>query len=159
MDSRFAYLIAADAILFTHVLFVVFVIFGLLLILTGKVFSWSWVRNPWFRLVHLLGIGIVMLQSWVGAICPLTNWEMAFRSKAGDAIYAGSFLSHPPRLVARSFLADVSGPRAADCYGYSLVCNDQAGCHLTTRYISASWLPSWFLQQQQPRRKLNSIKA
>jgi hypothetical protein len=94
MDSRFAYLIAADAILFTHVLFVVFVIFGLLLIVAGKVYLWSWVRNPWFRLVHLLGIAIVVLQSWVGAICPLTNLEMAFRSKSGDAVYVDSFVSY-----------------------------------------------------------------
>ena len=94
MDSKFAYLIAADAILFTHVLFVVFVIVGLLLIVAGKVYLWSWIRNPWFRLVHLLAIGIVMLQSWVGTICPLTNWEMEFRSKSGDAVYAGSFVSH-----------------------------------------------------------------
>lgn len=94
MDSKFAYLIAADAILFTHVLFVVFVIVGLLLIVAGKVYLWSWIRNPWFRLVHLLAIGIVMLQSWVGTICPLTNWEMEFRSKSGGAVYAGSFVSH-----------------------------------------------------------------
>jgi hypothetical protein len=94
MDSKALYLIAADAILFTHALFVAFAIFGLLLIFGGKLFSWSWVRNPWFRLVHLVGIGVVVLQSWLGVICPLTTWEMALRSKAGDAVYAGSFISH-----------------------------------------------------------------
>ena len=94
MDSNVLYLITADAILFTHVLFVAFVIFGLLLILSGKLFSWSWVLNPWFRLAHLIGIGVVVLQSWLGAICPLTTWEMTLRSKAGDTVYAGSFISH-----------------------------------------------------------------
>ena len=94
MDSKTLYLIAADAILFTHALFVAFNIFGLLLIFAGKLYSWSWVRNPWFRLVHLIGIGAVMLLSWLSDICPLTTWEMALRSKAGDTVYTGSFISH-----------------------------------------------------------------
>ena len=63
MDSKVLYLIAADAILFTHVLFVAFAISTLILILAGKLFSWSWVRNQWFRLAHLIGIGVVVLQS------------------------------------------------------------------------------------------------
>lgn len=94
MDSRLLYLIAADGMLFTHVLFVMFVIIGLLLIFPGKLRSWSWVRNPWFRTVHLIGISVVVLQSWLGIICPLTTWEMALRAEAGDAIYGGSFVSH-----------------------------------------------------------------
>ena len=94
MDSKTFYLIAADAILFTHALFVAFNIFGLLLIFAGKLYSWSWVRNPWFRLVHLIGIGAVMLLSWLHDICPLTTWEMALRSKGGDTVYTGSFISH-----------------------------------------------------------------
>jgi len=94
MESRIVYLLAADVLLFTHVLFVAFVIFALLLILVGKLLSWPWVRNPWFRLAHLIAIGVVVLQSWLGVICPLTTWEMALREKAGDAVYAGTFISH-----------------------------------------------------------------
>ena len=93
-QSSVGYLIAADLLLFTHVLFVAFVIFGLLLILVGKIRSWSWVLNPWFRLTHLIGIGVVVLQSWLGVICPLTVWEMMLREKAGAVVYAGSFISH-----------------------------------------------------------------
>jgi Protein of Unknown function (DUF2784) len=89
-----AYLIAADLVLLIHVLFVAFVVVGLLLILIGGPFAWSWVRNPWFRLAHLAAIGIVVLQSWLGVICPLTIWEMALREKAGDAVYSGSFVAH-----------------------------------------------------------------
>ena len=94
MESRVLYLLAADGILFTHVLFVAFVIFGLLLTLAGKLFSWTWVRNPWFRLAHSIAIGVVVLQSWLGVICPLTTWEMALRERAGEAVYAGTFISH-----------------------------------------------------------------
>ena len=45
MESGFYYLLAADLLLFAHVLFVAFVVFGLVLILIGKVFAWDWVRN------------------------------------------------------------------------------------------------------------------
>jgi hypothetical protein len=86
--------LAADAILLLHVLFVGFVIVGLLLVICGGLRGWSWVRNPWFRLTHLLAIAVVLLQSWVGVICPLTTWEMALRSQAGSATYAGSFISY-----------------------------------------------------------------
>ena len=94
MESQALYSLVADAILVTHVLFVAFVVFSLILIFVGKLLSWLWVRNPWFRVTHLLGIGVVVLQSWFGVICPLTIWEMDLRSKAGETIYEGSFITH-----------------------------------------------------------------
>lgn len=93
-DPTAAYLVAADLILFVHALFVAFVVFGLVLILAGKPLGWSWVRNPWFRAAHLAGIGIVVLQAWLGAVCPLTTWEMDLRRRAGEAIYSDSFVAH-----------------------------------------------------------------
>ncbi len=94
MDTNQLYLVAADATLFIHVLFVVFVIFGLVMVFAGKLFSWSWVRNRRFRIAHLAAIGIVVLQSWFSVICPLTLWEMNLRGKAGDATYPGSFVAY-----------------------------------------------------------------
>ena len=94
MESGFQYLLAADLLLFGHVLFVAFVIFGVVLIVFGKIFDWTWVRNPWFRFAHLAAIGVVALQSWVGVICPLTTWEMALRQRADQTVYSGSFISH-----------------------------------------------------------------
>ncbi len=94
MESQALYSLVADVILVTHVLFVAFVVLGLILIFVGKFLSWHWVRNPWFRVTHLLGVGVVVLQAWFGVICPLTIWEMDLRSKAGEAIYEGSFITH-----------------------------------------------------------------
>ncbi|MDX1480704.1 MAG: DUF2784 domain-containing protein [Woeseiaceae bacterium] len=88
------YLLAADALLVLHVLFVAFVIGGLFVVLVGGTLGWRWIRNPWFRLAHLGAIGVVVLQAWLGRICPLTIWEMALRERAGDAVYAGSFVAH-----------------------------------------------------------------
>jgi hypothetical protein len=85
---------AADVILLLHVLFVAFVVLGLVLIFVGRSLGWNWVRNPWFRLLHLIAIAVVVVQSWLRLICPLTTIEMTFRSRAGDATYAGSFMAH-----------------------------------------------------------------
>ena len=77
-----------------HVLFVAFVVVGLILILAGRVLHWGWVRNWWFRITHLAAIAVVVVQAWFGAICPLTTLEMALRGRAGDTTYAGTFISH-----------------------------------------------------------------
>jgi len=94
MDSSTIYLIAADAVLLLHILLAAFIVIGLLLIFAGKLRRWSWVRNPWFRLTHLIAISIVVIQSWFGIICPLTTIEMTLRSRGGGAVYPGSFISH-----------------------------------------------------------------
>lgn len=94
MSAELFYLIAADTILLIHVVFVVFVVLGLLLIFAGRVFAWRWVHNFSFRITHLVAIGVVVLQSWLGVICPLTVWEMNLREKAGDSVYEGSFITY-----------------------------------------------------------------
>ena len=86
METGFLYLLAADLLLIGHVLFVAFVVFGLILILIGKPLNWAWVRNPWFRLAHLAAIGIVALQSWLGLICPRTKLEMTLRDRADGVV-------------------------------------------------------------------------
>ncbi|MBI1424755.1 MAG: DUF2784 family protein [Gammaproteobacteria bacterium] len=88
------YALAADAILISHVLFVAFVVLGLVAIYIGKWLAWPWVRNFWFRVLHLAAIVIVMLEAWGGMVCPLTVWENRLREKAGAAIYSGSFIHH-----------------------------------------------------------------
>lgn len=84
----------ADLILVFHGVFVLFVVAGLMLILVGKVRGWAWVRVPWFRSLHLLAIGIVVVQAWFGQICPLTHMEQWLRARAGDVSYEGAFIAH-----------------------------------------------------------------
>jgi len=88
------YQLAADTILVVHGLFVAFVVLGQALILLGAFRHWRWVRRFWFRITHLAAIGAVVLQSWLGMICPLTTWEMALRARAGEAAYSGTFVSY-----------------------------------------------------------------
>ena len=94
MEPALAYRLGADALLLLHGLFVAFVVCGLLLVLVGGWRGWGWVRNVWFRSAHLAAIGYVTLQAWLGAICPLTIWEMQLRERAGEATYAGAFVAH-----------------------------------------------------------------
>jgi hypothetical protein len=89
-----AYALAADALLIIHSLLVLFIVGGLALVIIGCAIGWSWVRNPWFRLLHLLAIAVVVLQAWAGRICPLTTWEMALRDEAGQSTYHTSFIAH-----------------------------------------------------------------
>ena len=88
------YQLIADAVLVLHVLIVLFVVLGLLLVFIGAARGWGWVRNPRFRIVHLTTVAVVMIQAWLGKICPLTIFEMYLRKQAGDAVYAGGFIAH-----------------------------------------------------------------
>ena len=94
MNERAFNLLVADLLLVVHAAFVVFVIAGLALIFIGRALSWRWVSNPWFRVLHLAAIAVVVLQAWLGVLCPLTTWEMHFRALAGDMTYDGSFIAY-----------------------------------------------------------------
>ena len=93
-ENTFFFTLAADAVLLLHVLLVIFIVFGLALIFFGSFLNWQWVRNPWFRLLHLLAICTVVALSWLNFICPLTSIEMTLRARAGEITYTGSFISH-----------------------------------------------------------------
>lgn len=84
----------ADFILVVHALYVAFVVIGLVLIVVGVFRNWPWIRNAWFRTLHLLAIGIVVVQTWLGKHCPLTVWESRLRRAADEAGYTGSFVQH-----------------------------------------------------------------
>lgn len=84
----------ADSILVLHALFIMFVVLSLFLIMIGIFRQWHWIKNLWFRLIHLLAIGFVVVESWLGSICPLTEWESRLRKAAGGVGYSDSFIEH-----------------------------------------------------------------
>jgi hypothetical protein len=97
------YSLSADLIIAIHFAYVSFVVGGEVLILLGLALRWSWVRNPWFRVVHLLAIGVVGLEAICGIDCPLTVWEAGLRRLAGQDIGQGSFLG---RLLHNTIFVD-----------------------------------------------------
>ncbi len=84
----------ADTVLALHTAIVLFVVGGLLYVLLGHRRGWPGARSLGFRLAHLLAIGIVAAQAWLGRLCPLTIWEMALRRQAGQTSYGESFVAH-----------------------------------------------------------------
>lgn len=88
------YALLADAILLLHVLIVAFVIGGQALILVGGPLRWAWVRRRAFRYTHLALMGLIVLQTWLGQLCPLTVWEQQLRRAAGQEVYDQSFIEH-----------------------------------------------------------------
>ncbi|REJ85684.1 MAG: DUF2784 domain-containing protein [Planctomycetota bacterium] len=88
------YRILADIVVVIHAAYVLFVIVALPLILAGWFCEWQWVRNPWFRFVHLAMILIVVVQALLGIMCPLTVWEQDLRELAGQETYRGAFIAN-----------------------------------------------------------------
>ena len=84
----------ADLVVFVHFSYVMFVVGGLILVLVGRVRGWRWIGNFWFRGFHLLAIVTVVLQAWMGVVCPLTTLENALRHRAGESVYPGSFIAY-----------------------------------------------------------------
>jgi hypothetical protein len=82
----------ADTVVVLHAAYVGLVILGLLAILLGSVFRWRWVRNFWFRIIHLAMIGVVAAEAICGVTCPLTILEQHWRKLAGESIEPGSFV-------------------------------------------------------------------
>ncbi len=82
----------ADLVLGLHAGFILFVIGGQAFIVAGWALGWAWPRHRWFRLLHLLAIGYVVLEAWLGVICPLTALENILRASSGVATYEHGFI-------------------------------------------------------------------
>lgn len=94
MNDTGPYLLLADTILVIHFSLVVFVVLGLLAIVVGRMIGWIWIYGRTFRISHLLVIGIVIAQAWLGRLCPLTILESFLRGKAGQAGYSETFVGY-----------------------------------------------------------------
>lgn len=88
------YRIAADLVVTFHFAYIAFVVLGMLAILVGVGLGCGWVRNPWFRVAHLVAIAIVAIQALAGVACPLTTLENALRLRAGQVTYPGAFIGY-----------------------------------------------------------------
>ena len=82
----------ADAILVVHFAIVVFIVGGLLAVWTGAALDWRWIRNPWFRYVHLTAIAFVAAEALIGMACPLTVWEDLARGGARPESFVGRWV-------------------------------------------------------------------
>ncbi len=110
------YALLADILVVIHAAFCAFVLFGQVLVVLawfsrlaqaaasvgeepgyrlpvfGWIASWRWVRNPWFRSIHLACILIVATEAFFKYQCPLTTWENDLREMAGERVSGESFV-------------------------------------------------------------------
>jgi hypothetical protein len=107
------YALAADLLVVIHILYVAYVVGGVVVILVGLRRKWMWVRNPWFRCTHLIAILIVVYELIVKANCPLTTWEMQLRGSAGEPTNQTTFMD---RLLSFVLVADAPRWLVTDLY-------------------------------------------
>lgn len=93
------YRFLADLIVVLHAGFVAFVVIGEMAVLYGLARGRDWARAFWFRWLHLVSIAFVVLLSWLGATCPLTDLENLLREHAGEVGYPGDFIGYWVREV------------------------------------------------------------
>ena len=74
--------ILADALVFVHLAFILFVAVGALL-------TWRWPRVAW---IHLPALAWAVGSVTVGLLCPLTGLEKALRRRSDGHAYEGGFV-------------------------------------------------------------------
>lgn len=84
----------ADAVLLLHFGVVLFVVGGFALIVAGNLRGWRWVNGLRFRVAHVAAIAVVVAQSWLGQVCPLTTLESWLRVQGNGHAYDRSFIEH-----------------------------------------------------------------
>lgn len=78
------YALLADLTLVLHATFILFVVFGGLLVIWRRGFAW----------LHVPGAAWGVLIEFRGWICPLTHLENHLRAAAGSSAYTGGFIEH-----------------------------------------------------------------
>ena len=84
----------ADALLVVHFLIAAFIVAGLVLFWIGAALGWKWVRNPWFRYLHLGAIAFVAAEALAGVMCPLTVWEDMLRGNVPAESFVGRWVRY-----------------------------------------------------------------
>ena len=84
----------ADLILVVHCLIAAFIVAGLVLVWIGAALGWQWVRNPWFRYLHLGAIAFVAAEALAGVMCPLTVWEDMLRGNVPAESFVGRWVRY-----------------------------------------------------------------
>jgi len=104
----------ADIILVIHFSYALFIIAGFVFIWTGFLVGLESIRNPLFRYLHLSAMGIVVVESVFGIVCPLTWLENIIRGTSGP-LYEEGFIPYwihtllfydlPPRVFLIIYIA------------------------------------------------------
>jgi hypothetical protein len=78
------YGVFADLVIVAHLAFVLFAVFGGLLVLRWK--RWAWLHVP-----AVLWAALIEFAGWVCPLTPLENW---LRARGGGIVYQSGFVEH-----------------------------------------------------------------
>ena len=73
-------IIFSEIVLLLHFFIFLFIVFSFFFIPFGYYKNWEWVKNKNYRLIHLFLMGIVLIETILGFMCPLTILENFLRS-------------------------------------------------------------------------------
>lgn len=65
----------------------------MILVWVGALAGWHWIRNPWFRYLHVAAIAFVAFEALFGYACPLTIWEDALRGGVRTESFIGRWVA------------------------------------------------------------------
>ena len=94
MSESAPFVSVADLVLMLHAAVALFLTISLVLILIGWWRRWAWCRLRLFRWIHLGGLLVVAVESWLGVVCPLTTLEQWLRLDSSAATYQSGFIHH-----------------------------------------------------------------
>ena len=73
-------IIFSEIVLLFHFTIFLFMVSSFFFIPFGYYKNWEWVKNKNYRLIHLFLMGIVLIETILGFMCPLTILENFLRS-------------------------------------------------------------------------------
>ena len=75
MNSLFS-----EIVLLFHFCIFLFIILSFFFIPLGYYQKWKWVKNKYYRLIHLILMGIIFIETILGFMCPLPILENFLRN-------------------------------------------------------------------------------
>ena len=83
------FLVLADAVVFLHLAWIVFLIVG----------AWPGSRRGWVKWTHLAALAFSLCLQVFGWVCPLTDLEVWLRLAGGTGGYPDTFIGHYLQLL------------------------------------------------------------
>jgi hypothetical protein len=80
----------ANLLAVVHIAFFLFIVGGMVAIVAAIRSPVAWVRNPWFRVTHVVAIYIVLFEEATGLPCPLNILQWGAREAASGMTEAST---------------------------------------------------------------------
>mgnify|MGYP001241253237 CR=1 FL=1 len=73
-------IIFSEIVLLFHFCIFLFMLLSFFFIPIGYYQKWKWVKNRYYRSIHIILMGIILIETILGFMCPLTKLENFLRN-------------------------------------------------------------------------------